>query len=176
MKTDHRKSGISIETLWLKRVANVNAQLAEAVEGRSPQTWRYWPPVCAYAGFIFYLSSLSHPGKGFYFLPFFFVYLGVLGDKIIHLVEYGVLGILFYRAFRYAGGARAARFAVGLAILASAAYGLTDEIHQVFVPSREADPWDLLADTLGASIAVIGWHQMALYLRRPRHVSESLTG
>jgi len=154
----------------------VNGQLAEEIKGCSPQTWRYWLPVCAYAGYIFYLSSLPHPEDEFSFLLFSFEFLEGLGDKIVHLLEYGILGILFYRAFRYAGGARAAHSAVWLAILASAAYGLTDEIHQVFVPLRVADPLDLVADTLGASVGVTGWHLMAVGLKRLRPTLASLSG
>ncbi len=52
---------------------------------------------------------------------------------------------------------RGARSALLLAILASIGYGLSDEIHQAFVPTREADVWDVLADSLGACLATIGW-------------------
>jgi VanZ family protein len=46
------------------------------------------------------------------------------------------------------------------AIGASTLYGVSDEIHQMFVPPRRADPYDLLADALGAcaaAIAVWAW-------------------
>jgi len=36
-------------------------------------------------------------------------------------------------------------------LLSAAFYGMTDEIHQYFVPGRSADPWDWLADTVGAN-------------------------
>jgi VanZ family protein len=80
-----------------------------------------------------------------------------LGDKTLHGIEYGVLGILTYRAFRYAGGAWSASHALLLAIVASTTYGLTDEIHQFFVPLRHADMWDLLTDAVGSSVAAWGW-------------------
>ncbi len=35
-------------------------------------------------------------------------------------------------------------------------YGVTDELHQLFVPLREPDPWDVAADTVGAAVAVLG--------------------
>ena len=51
--------------------------------------------------------------------------------------------------------------ALFLAPIAFAAiYGVTDEIHQAFVPTRSADPWDLLADAAGATMVVgayIAW-------------------
>jgi VanZ family protein len=43
-----------------------------------------------------------------------------------------------------------------LAILTASAYGLTDEVHQAFVPLREAGWQDWLADTIGATVAAVG--------------------
>ncbi|MGH7231722.1 MAG: VanZ family protein [Nitrospiraceae bacterium] len=115
---------------------------------------RYWAPLLAYAVLIFSLSSISHPED---FAPALFKR---ISDKALHGVEYAILAILCYRAFRYAAGAWAARSAVLLAILAATAYGLTDEIHQAFVPFRDADGWDLLTDVVGAAIGAWGWHRM----------------
>lgn len=111
----------------------------------------YWTPAVGYAALIFFLSSLSSPEI---YVP---SQLMELGDKILHGIEYGVLGILMYRAFRYAAGIWSASHALLLAIVASTAYGLTDELHQLFVPLREADVWDLLTDAVGSSIAAWGW-------------------
>lgn len=115
------------------------------------QAWWYWSPVVIYASLIFYLSSLSHPEV---YVPSLLL---DLGDKGLHAIEYGLLGILTYRAFRYAGSNWTTSYAVLLAIVASSAYGLTDEIHQAFVPFREADIWDFLTDVLGSSLATWGW-------------------
>ncbi|MEW6248335.1 MAG: VanZ family protein [Nitrospirota bacterium] len=115
----------------------------------------YWAPPLAYATLIFALSSVSHPEET---LPSF---LTELGDKTLHLAEYGVLGALCYRAFRYAAGVRGARYSLTLAILAAALYGVTDEVHQAFVPLREASAWDWLADTVGATVGVIGWRYLS---------------
>ncbi|HJR75593.1 MAG TPA: VanZ family protein [Nitrospiraceae bacterium] len=109
----------------------------------------YWGPVCLYAAFIFYLSSQSFfPDT----LPSF---VEKLGDKVHHMVAYGVFGLLWYRAFRFCGGRWAAARAVLLAVLASTLYGVTDELHQSFVPLREPDPWDVAADAIGAAVAVL---------------------
>jgi VanZ family protein len=109
----------------------------------------YWGPVGLYAALIFYLSSQSVLPDT---LPSF---VEELGDKVHHMMTYGLFGLLWYRAFRFCGGTWAAPRAVFLAILASALYGVTDELHQWFVPLRETDPWDLMADTVGAAVAVI---------------------
>jgi VanZ family protein len=43
-----------------------------------------------------------------------------------------------------------------LAWLIATAYGVTDELHQRYVPHRTADVADLVADALGAAVAVGG--------------------
>jgi len=115
----------------------------------------YWLPVLLYAGFIFVQSSQSRPAGPSLWL------LRLLGDKPLHAIEYGILGLLCYRAFRHAAGARAARSALLLAILASTGYGVTDEIHQAFVPLREPDAWDVLADLLGSALGASAWRWIA---------------
>ncbi len=120
----------------------------------------YWLPVIGYAGLIFYLSSLPFPPET---LPRF---IEEIGDKGLHMIEYGFLGILSYRAFRYAAGTRAARYALPLAIGVSVLYGFTDELHQAFVPERQAEVWDLLADAAGASVLTWVWHRLAHMMDR----------
>ena len=109
----------------------------------------YWGPVCLYAAFIFYLSSQS------FFPDTLPSYIEKLGDKSHHMMAYGLFGLLWYRAFRFCGGRWTASRAVVLAIVASTLYGVTDELHQAFVPLRESDLWDLAADAVGAAVAVI---------------------
>lgn len=110
---------------------------------------RYWGPVCVYAGLIFYLSSLPNPQDK---LPSF---IGLLSDKVLHAVEYAILGGLFYRAFRWGTNDAVKPWAGLLAVLATSLYGLSDEIHQAFVPNRESSGWDWLADSVGASLGVV---------------------
>lgn len=65
-------------------------------------------------------------------------------DKVAHALSFGVLASLFY-------------FATGralLPVLLASLYGVTDELHQSFVPGRDADLWDWVADTIGAALAV----------------------
>jgi VanZ family protein len=112
----------------------------------------YWVPVALYAGTIFYLSAQSHPEEN---LPSF-VFKEV-SDKVLHAVEYGILSLLCYRAFRRAAGPAVARQAVVLAIVTASVYGITDEVHQAFVPLRESSWLDWLADTIGAAIAAMSW-------------------
>jgi len=112
----------------------------------------YWVPAVLYAGVIFFLSSQSHPEDQ---LPLFL--LEDVSDKVLHAVEYGILALLCYRAFRWAAGPAVARQAVVLAIVTASVYGITDEVHQLFVPFRDSSWQDWLADTIGAAIGALSW-------------------
>ena len=109
---------------------------------------KYWGPVVLYALAIVYLSSQSYPAQQ---LPSFIF---SVSDKFLHACEYGVLGILLYRAFKHTTpNARS----MGLAIICVIAFGISDEVHQWFVPQREADILDVVADTFGAAFLILGW-------------------
>jgi VanZ family protein len=75
-----------------------------------------------------------------------------------HLGEYGVLALLSWRALAKprirvptAWSWRHAGIAAGIATL----YAISDEIHQSFIPSRGASPWDVLIDACGAGVALL---------------------
>lgn len=72
--------------------------------------------------------------------------------KCAHVGEYFVLGVLLFRAVRTPRESWQWRWAF-LAILIAAFYASSDEMHQIFVPSRGASIWDALLDTGGASVA-----------------------
>ena len=82
-------------------------------------------------------------------------------DKFLHALAYGLLAALWCRALAAwpLEGRPAAAIAAAAAILA-ALYGLSDEIHQAFVPGRMADPWDWMADGFGAVIGAAAWAMM----------------
>ena len=103
-----------------------------------------WTPVVGYMAFIFALSSISHPPT---------LANGV--DKDAHAVLYAGLGALLVRAF--AGGWRrpvTLAAAIG-AVAIAAVYGVSDEYHQSFVPLRQVEALDVLADTVGAAAAAL---------------------
>ena len=112
----------------------------------------YWVPVALYAGMIFYLSSQSHPEEQLPSLVF-----EEVSDKVLHAVEYGILSLLCYRAFRWGVSGQVASHALLFAIVAASLYGITDEVHQLFVPFRESGWQDWLADTIGAIIGATSW-------------------
>ena len=103
-----------------------------------------WIYVLLWAGLLFVLSSIPDlPG------PSFFSH----SDKIGHVGLYLPLGFLLRRAMAanpssWRGAAFAWPFLIGTA------YGITDEIHQYFVPGRTMDAADLLADMIGVALGI----------------------
>lgn len=97
-----------------------------------------WGPVLLWAGLIFGLSSVPDLGTG---LGTWDLVLRKLG----HAAEYTVLGALLVRALE--------REVV--AFLAGVGYALTDELHQHFVPGRQAAVRDIAIDTAGVVLGVL---------------------
>jgi VanZ family protein len=83
-----------------------------------------------------------------------------VSDKVLHAVEYAVLGGLCYRALRWGASGQVASHALLLAIVMASLYGVTDEAHQFFVPFRESSWQDWLADTIGATIGALSWRSI----------------
>jgi VanZ family protein len=76
---------------------------------------------------------------------------GVPGvDKVLHLVEYGILGLLLARG---AGGAPALPLAL-LLIVMGTGIGIGDELIQSTVPGREAGAPDVVADVVGVVLGI----------------------
>ena len=95
-----------------------------------------WALTACWAAVIFAASSL--PGSN---VP------GRFGT-LAHFVEYAVLGGLLYFALRL--DMTPLRSAV-YAVVIGSAYGVTDELHQMFTPGRVPDVMDWVVDTLGAA-------------------------
>jgi VanZ family protein len=104
----------------------------------SSRLLRTWVPLVLWAGLIFGLSSVPDLGTG----------LGgwdLVLRKIAHFAEYVVLGVLLVRAF----GREAIAAAAGIA------YAATDELHQHFVPGRQAAVRDVAVDAAGVLAGVL---------------------
>jgi len=75
-------------------------------------------------------------------------------DKMLHFFAYAVLGALFLRAYQTLRIKSNPILLLILSILSSSLYGISDELHQHFVPSRSAEWMDILADVLGSVFGV----------------------
>lgn len=73
-------------------------------------------------------------------------------DKVFHMGAYFTMGVFAWRVFNNYLSKPKMIFASSLVFCSL--YGLSDEWHQSFVPGRDADLLDWVADTLGASIAL----------------------
>lgn len=92
---------------------------------------------------IFYLSSFQRAP-----LP------DNVSDKLAHMGAYAMLGVLVVRGL---AGRLRVRLTVRLAVwtvVVTTLYGVSDELHQMFVPGRSADVFDVMADAAGAFAAV----------------------
>ena len=123
---------------------------------RRARPW-LWFPVFLYAVAIFVASGMSRPP-----LP------GRVGDKWAHTTAYAGFGLLTLRAVAGGewAGVTAGRcvMAAGLVVL----YGASDEMHQAFVPRRNADIRDLAADAAGATAGVAAMWLLARLRRSER--------
>ena len=73
----------------------------------------------------------------------------LIGRKVIHFAQYGLLAGLWWRAlWPRAGGRRAAL----LAFVITALYAATDEYHQTLVEGRSGNPIDWAIDCAGAAL------------------------
>ena len=106
----------------------------------------YWLPVILYCLLIFIQSSYPATQS----LPS----ISHL-DKLAHAGAYALLGFLFYRAYLTTGINRQSMALLILSVLSASAYGISDEIHQYFVPSRTADIVDVLADVAGSVLGAV---------------------
>jgi hypothetical protein len=99
----------------------------------------WWMLAVAWAGLIFWLSSSSDAQGGFWLIEWI-----PYGDKVAHAVAFGGLALLLHLA--------SGRWWIALGL--TSLYGISDEIHQAFVPGRSVDMTDWIADTVGALMAI----------------------
>jgi VanZ family protein len=115
-----------------------------------------WLPALAYMALIWWLSSIpielplpSIPWR----------------DKLAHVIEYGLLGLLVARAVRGTWPLLQPARAVLVAALITAGWGYLDELHQAFVPGRDANAFDLLADAIGAVLGAASYGVLLVLIK-----------
>ncbi len=103
-----------------------------------------WGPAIAWAAVLFGLSSV--PGRVYPRVSLTFA------DKLVHIAVYAVFGWLCARALLWTKRARPRWRTLVAAVALASSYGISDEVHQWFVPGRSADWRDVVADAIGAAL------------------------
>ena len=116
---------------------------------------RYALPPLAWAGLIFFLSgrpASTYEGLSDAAPPV--PGLSYLVHGLLYLILAGLLLRWLLSSKRWPLAPTGAAAAV---IAATCIYGLSDELHQAFVPGRSFEVLDLVADAAGAAIPVAVW-------------------
>lgn len=118
----------------------------------------YWLPVIALAAAITIQSHFPSPE----IVPRF-----PFADKLLHEVVYTILAVLCYRALQQASplSGRGAPVIFLTTVIIVTLFGVSDEWHQSFIATRNADMFDLLADFIGSVAGAGGYTLFAAYLK-----------
>ncbi len=103
----------------------------------------YWLPVIICG--IIISSASSIPGNN---IPGLFYG----QDIIFHSLEFAVFGFLFNRAVKKCYSKLSRNKRIVLVFFLVFIYGLADEFHQLFVPNRHMDMFDVVIDSIGGLI------------------------
>jgi len=107
---------------------------------------RFWIPAILWMAVIFFLSSI--PGKDIPKVPIPHFH------KIVHFIEYAILGMLLMRALLYSNlNVNSFRLSIASVIIIIF-FAFFDEWHQTFVPDRSGEFEDVLSDTIYSIVGV----------------------
>jgi VanZ family protein len=110
------------------------------------RTLSLWGPVILVLALIFWFSAMPNPGAP----P------GGMSDKSAHFIAYAALGGSLIRALASGRASGVTPRRLLMAMLLATLYGLSDEVHQHFVPDRTPDWLDVAADAAGAVAGALG--------------------
>ena len=100
-----------------------------------------------YCAIIFYVSSLTDVSvPGFEFPG---------ADKAAHALIYAGLAATVWYGLQRSNVTVSRGLSLGVPLVFALVYALSDEYHQLYVPGREFDWLDWLADGVGAATAVL---------------------
>ena len=106
-------------------------------------------------GIIFYVS---HQPGDFARLP------PIIGlDKLIHVLVYFILACTFLFGLGQYSKRENQFLVTAMAVVLCLLYGISDELHQSFIPGRIASIWDVLADGLGGLLAGVVWSRQKVF-------------
>ena len=111
----------------------------------------YWLPIILYCLLIYFQSSRPSP-ENIPEIPYI--------DKLLHAAAYALLGALFLRAFRTLKIKNHLKLIMILSMFLSTLYGISDELHQYFVPYRKAELTDIAANMAGSILGVLIYQKL----------------
>jgi VanZ family protein len=126
------------------------------------RNFKYWIPVILGMIFIYWMSTEVFSSRSTLriidqIIRFFsssltrheIIMINGVVRKLAHVIEYAVLGILLFRAFRAGSQERLWWRWTGYSLVVVFLYAITDEFHQRYVPMRTASFIDVGFDNLG---------------------------
>lgn len=116
---------------------------------RTAKTMLRMVPMVITMGAIFFLSHQTGDQLSLPAIP------GI--DKLGHMVVYGILAGTILFAFSENQKSTKPPSVMVLTVIFCILYGITDEIHQSFIPGRFVSIYDVFADGAGASVACALW-------------------
>jgi len=108
---------------------------------------KLWLPVFVWCGVIFWLSGIPNLSTNLGFWD-------VILRKIAHITEYFILTLLLYHAFKNTFALKL-YFLIFWPAALSLIYAISDEIHQLFVPTRNGSLEDVLIDSVGICLFLV---------------------
>ena len=100
---------------------------------------------------LLYLVLIFHMSSGPVSSPF----LKRFPDYILHMTEYCGLYLLMFWALHEGSQPLPRRGGYWLAMVLTILYGISDELHQSFVPTRDSSVIDVLSDSVGALLGIL---------------------
>lgn len=133
-----------------------------------PKLIRYWLPVVVWAAIIIQATGQrfdSPHTSGWLATLLGYAGLHLSGPtlerinhvlrKTGHLTAYAIMALISFRAVREGRSGFTVRWAL-IALAMTICVASTDEFLQSFTPTRTSTPWDVLLDTAGGTIAMLG--------------------
>lgn len=114
-----------------------------------------WSRIFAIAVFMIIFAGSSVPGRS---IPDVF---SLTPDKLIHCLEYAVLGFFLFRWLRLEYPAFTLFKISAITFLLGSLTGIVDENYQRLIPGRSPDFWDWVLDSIGVLLAVMFMNYLA---------------
>lgn len=149
--------------VWMLIIYSFSAQNGESSGGLSGR-------LCL--SVITFVNDLFHVGWGEVELMQIADAMGYPIRKLAHMTEFGILAMLFYGAIgfypqiqRAWRGLQAGMFRYILAFVLTVCYAALDEFHQLFIPERSGNLFDVCVDSAGACLALCFLWQVQCFIK-----------